>query len=630
LTLRLLGRFELTGPDGAMTLPGAMPKALLALLALADAAGLPRERAVGLLWPERGEAQARHSLRQALTALRAVLGAAIMADAERLQLGGVAVDALEFDRCAGGTDPAALARASDLYAGPLLEGFAVRAPAFEAWLDGERRSRHQAAVDLCHRAARAAAAAGDHDEAIAAARRLARLDPAHEAGQALLIRSLGAVGERGAALQQYRSLTEHLKREFGAQPAAETEAAYRAVLDATRAAAAPERPVIAVLPFDPGEGPRDALLSAGVAEELVTMLGKLGDLVVIDRHAAQGYGAGADAARAGRELDARYLVRGAVRSAGDRLRLTAQLVDASRGSVLWSERYDREIGDVFALQEAIADEVATALQVKLTEGEQARLWRRTARDVEAWLLGVEGLALVRGVTRQGNFRGRHCLERALQRDPDFTLAWVFLGWSRVLDLRSGWDDAAHALAEAERCVARALSLDPESADAHSLRGGIDLTLGRHDTALAARRRAVALAPNNSESHAWLAACLYYAGPQADAARHIALAERLSPFYPGWYPIVRGWTRLAAGRLAEAERAFAESIDRLPDNLVGYIYLIVAQVMAGKLAAARRTAETGISRSPDLSIGQARRWLLYRDPAMVEHRLDCLRRAGVPA
>ena len=86
-------------------------------------------------------------------------------------------------------------------------------------------------------------------------------------------------------------------------------------------------------------------------------------------------------------------------------------------------------------------------------------------------------------------------------------------------------------------------------------------------------------------------------------------------------------RLAAGRLAEAERAFAESIDRLPDNLVGYIYLIVAQVMAGKLAAARRTAETGISRSPDLSIGQARRWLLYRDPAMVEHRLDCLRRAG---
>lgn len=626
---RLFGGFELTGPEGPVVIAGAMPRALLAVLALAPE-GVAREHAIGLLWPDRGESQARHSLRQALTTLRAALPGRIEADTERIALDGIAVDVRAFDRLGAAADAESWVRAVELYAGPLLDGLAVRADAFEHWLAAERGRRHDAAVDLLHRLARMAAEAGDPDRAVALARRMLRLDPAHEPACSLLMTGLSDLGERGAALQCYRSLSEHLRREFGARPAAATEAAYRAVRDQPRAVATPERPVIAVLPFAADTGERNGLIARGIAEELVTLLGKLSDLVVIDRHAAQGYPADIDGETAARELGARYLLRGTVRSADERLRITALLLDAGRGSVLWSERFDRvPPGDVFAVQDAIADEVATSLQVKLTEGEQARLWRRSTDDIEAWLLFIEGLGLVRGITRERNHQGRGSLERALRRDPRFAPAWVFLGWSHVLDLRSGWcADPAAALAAAERCAETALGLDPELADAYSLRGGIDLSVGRHDQAVAARRRAVGLAPNHSESHAWLAAGLYYAGPQAEAEQHIALAERLSPYYPGWYPIVRGWTRLAAGRFADAERAFAESCDRLPDNLVGYAYLIVTQVMAGRLETARRTAETATRRSPDLTLSHARRWLLYRDPDLVEHRMGCLRRAGV--
>lgn len=632
LVVHLLGRFAVTGASGPIELSGSLPKALLAVLAMSAGAPVARDRVIGLFWPDRPEPQARHSLRQSLSVLRGALGSPLSAAATQIAL-EAAVDAVEFERLAAAEGCDDWQQAIERYSGPLLDGFAVRAPAFEAWLAAERRRLHETAVDVLHRMARAAAAAGDADRAVALARRLVRLEPAHEHGHILLIRTLAALGDRGAAMQQYRALSEHLKREYDARPSAGTEAAYRAALAVAQPSTGgvPTRPVVAVLPFLPGEGARDALVATGCAEELVTMLGRLGDLLVIDRHATEGYGpAPGDLHRIGLELEAPFLLRGTVRTAKGRVRVTAQLIELPRQAVRWSATYERPLDDIFAVQAAIADEVATTLQVKLTEGEQARIWRRATSDVEAWLLFVEGLGLVRGITRERNFQGRERLQQAIARDPLFAPAWVFLGWSHILDLRSNWTpDPQRTLAEAERCAERALALDPELPDALILRGGIDLTLGRHEATVAVRRRAAALAPNHSESHAWLAAGLYYAGDPAAAEKHIALAMRLSPFYPGWYPIVLGWVRLAAGRLAEAERAFAESCERLPDNLVGYIYLIVAQMMAGKLDSARRTAADVARRSPDCTIEQARRWLLYRDPKLVQHRLQCLRQAGLP-
>jgi adenylate cyclase len=257
------------------------------------------------------------------------------------------------------------------------------------------------------------------------------------------------------------------------------------------------------------------------------------------------------------------------------------------------------------------------------------LWRRATSDVDAWLLFVEGIGLLRGVTRERNFQGRERLQEAIARDSAFAPAWVFLGWSHLFDVRSGWTaDRQKSLAEAERCAECALALNPELPDALNLRGGIDLTLGRLDLTIAARRRAIEVAPNHSESDAWLAAALYFAGDLPAAERHIALAMRLSPFYPAWYLLVLGFVRLGCGRFAEAERAFAEVCERSPDNLLAYIYLTVTQVTAGKLEDARNSAAAACRRSPDFTLEGARRWLLYRDPQLIADRLDCLRRAGV--
>lgn len=634
LTIRLLGGFALEGPAGeSIELPGAIPKALVALLAMSAGAPVPRDRALGLLWPDRAEPQARHSLRQCLSVLRAAIGPHLEATPTTIALKHATVDAVEFERLAVAADCTTRRAACERYAGPLLDGFVVRAPAFEEWLATERQRLHDSAVEAAYGAARATAEAGRLDAALELGRRLLRLQPWHEQGSLLVIRMLASLGERGAAMQQYRTLARVLQREFDTGPSVETEHEYRAILRTTsrRVEGTPSRPVLGVLPLEPGSGARDGMLAAGCSRDLVNILGRLGDLLVIDWRATEGYGhGGVDLGRVGEELDARFVLRGAVRTEADRVRLSAHLVELPQLLVRWSGAYERTLEDILSMQIVLAADVAAALQVRLGEGEQARVWRMGTSSVHAWLLFVEGLHFVRGVTRESNFLGRERMRQAIALDPDYAPAWVYLGWTYVFDLRSGWsDDPQGSLAEAERCAERALRIDPDLPDALNLRGGIDLTLGRHDAAIAVRRRSVALAPSHSESHAWLAAALYFAGDAPMAERHIGLAMRLSPFCPGWYPIILGFARLGLGRLADAQRSFAEACERLPDNVVSHAYMIITQVMAGQLEQARRHAAEVARRSPDFSVAQVSRWLLYRDRSLAEARLACLRSAGLP-
>src|SRR5690606_36420233 len=403
LTIRLLGGFSLAGPAGeSIDLPGAMPKALLALLAMSARAPMSRDRAIGLLWPERAESQARHSLRQCLSVLRSAIGPHVEATPTTLTLGRATVDAVEFERLVDARDSASRMAAIDRYAGPLLDGFVVRAPAFEEWVVAERQRLHERAVEAMYAAARAAADAGSVDSALDLARRLLRLQPWHEQGSLLAIRMLTNLGERGAAMQQYRTLARVLEREFDTSPSVETEAEYRAILRVSRdRGRALSRPVLGVLPFDAGGGTHDALLASGCARELVNILGRVGDLLVIDWRATEGYGpATLDLGRVGEELDARFVLRGDVRTEGGKVRLSAHLVELPRQLVRWSGTYARALEDMLSVQIAIAADVAAALQVRLAEGEQAGTWRVGTSHIDAWLLFVEGLHFIRGVPRE--------------------------------------------------------------------------------------------------------------------------------------------------------------------------------------------------------------------------------------
>ena len=642
-SLRLFGGLRLLDGTQVLEVRGAMPALVLARIAMAGPAGAARESLTAQFWPDRSPDQARHSLRQTLVALRALLGQRLAARGQHLVLEDVDIDAVEYARLAARADAAddrddasavAAAQAAALYAGAFLEGMGSRVREVDDWIATERANFERQQVKTLLGLAQRAAAAGGFDEAITRCRELLALEPLHEAAQVLLLEALQALGERAAAIQQYRDFADLLWRDLGARPAAATTQAYRRILDQPAGHVGGAVPMIAVLPFDATHAllPREVTFADGLALELVRLLSRVRQLAVIDQHDAPAYRrADADLRVLRDAVGASWLLRGSVRASGGRLRVDAQLIAADTLQVRWAERYEGDARDLFSLQESMSADIVTALQVQIGEGEQSLVWRHSTRNVDAWLLAIEGLALVRGITRESTRRGRALLEAALARDPDYAAAWVFLGWSHVLDLRSGWsDDARSSVLAIERCAARALALSPDLPDALNLQGGLDLTLGRHDAAIAVRRRSVALAPNHSESHAWLAAALYYGGHADEAAQHIALAMRFSPFYPPWYPAVLGWTRLAAGRLIEAERAFGESCARAPDNLVGFVYQVIAQTMSGRLPTARRTVEQVVRRNPGCTLAQARRWLLYRDQDIVAQRLECLREAGLPA
>ena len=178
--------------------------------------------------------------------------------------------------------------------------------------------------------------------------------------------------------------------------------------------------------------------------------------------------------QAGRELGARYVLEGSVRKAGNRIRITVQLIDAETGAHVWAERYDRNVEDIFAVQDEITLMLATEMQVRLTDGEQARLRYTTTSNVEAWNLWIEGLRYVRGpVTGANQIHGRRAFEKALKLDPNSAPLNAMLGFAHFADARFGWwDDRETALEKSQDYVDRALAIDPDNPDAHRALAGI--------------------------------------------------------------------------------------------------------------------------------------------------------------
>jgi TolB-like protein len=354
-----------------IALPTRKAEALLAYLALAQGKPRTRDQLAGLLWSDRGDAQAKGSLRQALTALRHGLpenGApAIEADGEAvaLEASAVAVDVLAFERLATNGSNGNLAEAGALYHGPLLEGFTARDPAFDEWLAQERARLHALAVGAAERLLAGLLADGDTATAITAAQRLLALEPERESATRTLMRLYAEQGQRGLAARQYETCREVLSSTLGVEPAPATRRLYEEIVGATEPepAAEPRRhaplplpsiPSVAVLPFANLSGdPDQGYLSDGLTEDVITELARFPGLFVI--------GAASSLAlkdrtitpnQVARELGVEYLVEGSVRRAGETLRVTVQLIDPATGHRLWAERYDRPFTEVFAIQDS--------------------------------------------------------------------------------------------------------------------------------------------------------------------------------------------------------------------------------------------------------------------------------------
>jgi adenylate cyclase len=393
-----------------------------------------------------------------------------------------------------------------------------------------------------------------------------------------------------------------------------------------------DAPSIAVLPFQNMSGDADQdYFCDGLVEDIITTLSKLPRLRVIARNSAFVYkGRSVDVREAAKQLGVRYVLEGSVRKSGNRVRITAQLIDAKDGTHVWAERYDRAIDDIFAIQDEITLVLATEMQVKLTEGEQARLRYTTTQNVEAWSLWVQGLShMQHGPIKDKNTTARICWEKALALDPHSAVLNAMLGFLHAVDARfDWWDDRETALAKARAYADRALELDPGNADAHNVSASVYLMRGHHEQAVADARMAVELAPGSADVASLASFILTPSGYPAEAATLSEKAIALSPHQPAHYLSTLGDAYRQSGRVEQAIAAFKASHARVPG--FGLTDLVIAYEATGQREEARRAAEQLIVARPNFTVaGWFKTQFIRRDRERVEADKAALCAAGLP-
>jgi TolB-like protein len=657
LNLTLFGGFEARLASGAVVdLPGQKERALLAYLAMSPGDAHPRERLAGLLWSERGDRQARDSLKQALMRLRRCLdaaqGGALHANRETIALdrSAVSVDALTFERLIRDGTLDSLVEAAAIYRGDLLEGIAVHDPAFEDWLLVERLRLRQLLDRALTRLMSQALDAGDVERAAEAARRLLLLDPLCEAAYRTLMQIHADQAQTAQALKLYDALRERLHRELGVQPEPATVALHGRIRQRRpTAAAAPPRaqegppaeakPSIAVLPFVNLSGdPEQQYFSDGITEDIITELSRFRTLFVIARNSSFRYrGGDLDVIAIGRELGVRYLAEGSVRRIGDRLRISAQLIDAATGNHLWAEHYDREAADILTVQDDIVRAIATTLGYRVEAAGRERALRLSPEALSAHDHVLRSEALLLRFAKGDNAEARRLAEKAVELDPKSALAHVQLGWAHFMDYVCGWvDDAAQPLDAAFAVAKRAVLLDEADCRARWLLGNVHVYRREYDEACAHLRKAIALNPNDVEARGIYAFYLTAMGEIEAALEQFDIAERHNPFEFNWVMWYRG-IALFTGRRYDEAIAILKQVHN-PNSEVRF-WLAASLGAAGRLPEAHATLTEFLAEAeremPDFPGRDLEPWkpylhraIEYRDPAEFDHLYSALRAAGL--
>ena len=416
---------------------------------------------------------------------------------------------------------------------------------------------------------------------------------------------------------------------------------YRLRLDAERPAAAggapapsPSRelPSIAVLPFQNMSGdPEQEHFCDGLVEDILTTLAKLSGLRVIARNSSFVYkGRSVDVREAAKQLGVRYVLEGSVRKSSNRIRVTAQLIDAQDGTHVWAERYDRSIEDIFAIQDEITLILATEMQVKLTDGEQVRLRYTTTSNVEAWTCWAQGLSYHRrAITKENTKSTQLWWEKALTLDPNSAVLNAMLGFIHFVNARFGWgSDRDSELAKTKAYADRALELDPNNADAHLVVGFLCWPQERYDEAVSHARRAVQLAPGAADILSHAALILAPSGCPQEALILAQKSIALNPNHPPVYFGVLGNAHRLSGHFAEAIAAFEAYNARSPG--FGLADLVIAYREIGQPGKAKHAAERLLAARPDFTIAAWLKTQFRRDKAGLDADLAALEAAELPA
>lgn len=633
VTVQLLGGASLRAGDTPLTGPPAQRHriALLTLTVAAWPQPVARDRAMALLWPEKDTASARRLLNLAVHVLRTALGESTLASAgDGLVFNPARVhcDLHELRTAIAVNDAERIVRA---HSGVLLDAFHLDdAPEFGYWLDERRTELAHAYTGALRALAERYERAGDAHAWVGACRRLVAADPYSGPHARLLMRALDAAGDRGAAIRHAHEHARRLREELDLEPDAGVVTLARELRERrtlpVRVSIAPDAspPIrsasVAVLPFRAlGATGDDTCFADGVTEDVVAHLSRIGALRVIARtsvkKARERHGTPREI---GAALGVATVLDGSVRRAGDRVRIVAQLVDASSDRQLWAETYDREISDIFAIQTDVALRIADALRAELTPDEHARVQRAPTADLQAYRIFLQGREHFIRYTIPEISRALEQFDAAVAADPAFALAHAYVamantelmevggiapdvarrraldGASRALALAPELGEAHCAMAYtmalheldwggAEREYRRAIELSPGNSEAYDLYGRLCAAVGRFDEAIALLEQARTLDPLAHRLD--LATVLIRAGRYAEAVR---LAEDAAAFDPGHdrAHATLGWAYFHDGRRADGIAELERAVAIAPENTMWLAQLGQARGMTGDAAGAR--------------------------------------------
>lgn len=394
----------------------------------------------------------------------------------------------------------------------------------------------------------------------------------------------------------------------------------------------PDRPAIAVLPFVNMSGdPEQEYFSDGISEDIVTALSKLRWFFVIARNASFFYkGKAVHMKQIADELGVGYVVEGSVRKAGDHVRITAQLNDVGTGNHIWGERYDRNLADVFAVQDEITEAIVAAIEPQLYAAENFHAQRKPPDSLDAWDLVMRALSHYWRVTRQDIVVAQALLEKAISIDPNYGKALGLLATTHTFNTHMGWADMASVGSIAERAARAALLADSEDPWAHQALGYVHLFARRFDDSLAEFEQALGLNPNFALAQGYYGVALAYCGRWEEGDMAARRALRLSPRDPfsATYYGVAAYNHFVGRNYDTSMQLSREAIRHRADFVGGHRVLTAAASMAGQIDVAKAALQELRRAQPNISLAWIANQMPIKHDADREHYLEGFRRAGL--
>lgn len=390
-------------------------------------------------------------------------------------------------------------------------------------------------------------------------------------------------------------------------------------------------PSVAVLPFLNRSDIADQdYFAEGLTDDIITELTKVPGLMIIARESTVNYRDQSPKLEAlARELNVRYVLQGSVRRSHDRVRINANLIEASSGRHLWGDRYDGELTDVFVLQDRITEQIAAALSLTLSPADRENLTRQETADLKAYELFLRGRTLFFRFSRQDTYRARELFGQSLVRDPKFARARAMLAWTHAFEYTNGWsENPAETLDRALELANRAIELDNRLPVANFVKGLVYREKRDYAAAMAEAQRAVELDPNYANAYVLMATLLYYAGRPQEGLGMIARAEKINPVHPSNYPFHKAQALFILKRYDEAIDTLREGLAQNPTSQRMRVWLAASYAQAGRLEDAQWETETLLAQDPNLRLSRLFHIFPFKDPADLENFNSALRKVGI--